>query len=155
VWDNNGNLLSDGVKTYTYDFANRLKTVTGPGLEASYVYDGLGDRVSQTVNGVTTDFTLDLAAGLTQVLQDGEYTYLYGNGRIGQFTATDSAYFLTDALGSVRQLVDENGVITLAQEYEPYGEILASEGAAPDCLRFHRRNVMGHGHCKAVSGKRG
>jgi hypothetical protein len=62
---------------------------------------------------------LDLNLGLTQVLEDGTNTYRYGNGRIGQFTASDSAYFLTDALGSVRQLTDTNGAVTLSKQYEP------------------------------------
>ena len=30
TYDNNGNLLNDGVNTYTYDSANRLATVNGP-----------------------------------------------------------------------------------------------------------------------------
>ena len=38
--------------------------------------------MQQTVNSVTTSYTLDLAAGLTQVLADGTNTYLYGFERI-------------------------------------------------------------------------
>jgi hypothetical protein len=48
-------------------------------------------------------------AGLTQVLADGDYSYLYGQGRIAQFDGADFDYFLGDALGSVRQLADETG----------------------------------------------
>jgi YD repeat-containing protein len=51
-------LLSDGVNTYTYDAANRLVSVT------SNQYSGLGDRLTETVNGVTTTFTMDLNTGL-------------------------------------------------------------------------------------------
>jgi len=72
VYDNNGNLLNDGVNTYTYDSANRLKTFDGT---SSYSYNGLGDRISQTVNGQTTNYTLDLNTGLTQVLNDGTNAY--------------------------------------------------------------------------------
>ncbi len=54
---------------------------------------------------MTTNYTLDLAAGLTQVVDDGTNTYLYGNGRIAQVDST-TEYFLGDALGSVRQLAD-------------------------------------------------
>jgi len=61
--------------------------------------------VSQTVNNVTTNYTLDLASGLTQVLADGTDTYLYGAGRIAQYHAGEADYFLGDALGSVRLLV--------------------------------------------------
>lgn len=94
------------------------------------------DRVSQTVNGVTTNYVLDQATGLTQVLLDGTNTYLYGNGRIGQLTASDSAYFLTDALGSVRQLTDGAGVITETKSYEPYGEVLSSAGSGASIYGF-------------------
>ena len=48
TYDDSGNLLSDGVNTYTYDSANRLTSVNGAD---SYTYNGLGDRLSQTVNG--------------------------------------------------------------------------------------------------------
>ncbi|MBN1371298.1 MAG: RHS repeat-associated core domain-containing protein, partial [Anaerolineaceae bacterium] len=99
-------------------------------------YNGLGDRVSETTNGVTTSFTLDLNAGLTQALSDGTNTYLYGNRRIGQFTGEESAYFLGDALGSVRQLVDGSGNITLTKSYEPYGKGLTSVGSGSSMYGF-------------------
>lgn len=111
TWDNNGNLLSDGVSTYTYDHANRLVGMSGTGVTSSYAYNGLGDRLQQTVNSITTNYTLDLAAGLTQVLADGTNTYLYGVGRIGEQQSGGRQYHLGDALGSVRQLVDASGQV--------------------------------------------
>ena len=136
TWDDNGNLLSDGVYTYTYSFANRLKTVSGPGLTASYEYNGLGDRVSQTVNSVTTDFVLDLAGGLTQVLDDGINSYLYGNERIAEYDENVAEYYLADALGSVRQMVNEDGELVLSQRYEAYGEVLSSQGTGESRYGF-------------------
>src|SRR3990172_777241 len=38
-------------------------------------------------------------------------------------------YFLADALGSVRQLVDEVGEPTLSSSYKPYGEAMTSSGS--------------------------
>ncbi len=136
TWDNNGNLLSDGTSTYTYDHANRLKSVTTGGTTYTYTYNGLGDRVSQTVGGVTTHYTLDLNAGLTQVLADGTNTYLYGNERIAQYDAGGPEYFLGDTLGSVRQLVDGTGAITLTKSYEPFGEVLTIEGTGTSVYGF-------------------
>jgi YD repeat-containing protein len=135
-WDDNGNLRDDGVSTYTYDHANRLASVNEPPLTASFEYNGLGDRLQQTVNGQTTNYTLDLAGGLTQVLADGARTYLYGAGRIAQFTGENAEYFLGDALGSVRQLTDENGDLILARGYEPYGEVLEAGGEASSSYGF-------------------
>jgi hypothetical protein len=60
--------------------------------------------VSQTVNGVTTNYVLDQASGLTQVLDDGTNQYVYGVDRLAQFGGTGTEYYLDDALGSVRQL---------------------------------------------------
>ena len=124
-WDANGNLLNDGVNSYAYDSANRLSSVTnGQSAVTSYQYNGLGDRLTQ--NGV--QYTLDLNAGLTQVLADGTNVYTYGLGRIAQ-TGNSTEYFLGDALGSVRQLTAGNGDITLAKSYSPYGEVMSSNGS--------------------------
>ena len=140
TWDANGNLLNDGVNTYTYDSANRLKTLSNQSTVSSYQYNGLGDRLSQ--NGV--NYTLDLNAGLTQVLNDGTNQYLYGLGRIAQVNTTTD-YFLTDALGSIRQLTDASGAITLAKSYQPYGGTLASAGSGTSPFAFTGEQVDASG----------
>lgn len=88
------------------------------------------------MNGVTTTYSLDLAGGLTQVLADTTNTYLYGSSRIGQYPGTTAEYFLGDALGSVRQLIDSNGNVVLAKEYEPYGEVIDSAGNTTTAYGF-------------------
>jgi YD repeat-containing protein len=72
--DANGNLLSDGTNTYSYDSANRLISVTNAITASTYAYHGLGDRLQETVNGQATTFVMDLAAGFTQALSDGTNT---------------------------------------------------------------------------------
>jgi RHS repeat-associated protein len=128
LWDNNGNLLGDGTNIYSYDFANRLTSVNGT---HSFGYNGLGDRLVQ--GGV--HYTLDLNAGLSQVLKDDTKTYLYGLGRISQY-GTAHKYFLGDALGSVRQLTDINGTVSLAKSYDPYGQVTSSNGTASSYYGF-------------------
>jgi YD repeat-containing protein len=91
--------------TYTYDAANRLVSVTQGTDNYGFTYNGQGDRLSQTMNGVPRHYTLDLHAGLTQVLDDGPNTYLYGTGRLGELQPGGFVYHLGDALGSVRQMV--------------------------------------------------
>jgi RHS repeat-associated protein len=132
TWDNNGNLLSDGKNTYTYDTANRLVEVRNQSTVTSYRYNGLGDRLSQN----RVNYTLDLNAGLTQVLSDSENTYTYGIGRISQQNGAATEYFLGDALGSVRQLVDGAGQITLVKSYEPYGSVVSSVGSDASAFGF-------------------
>jgi len=130
TWDNNGNLLNDGVNTYTYDAANRLSTIVNLQSEIVNRYNGLGDRLQETLNGQTTTFTMDFNTGLTQALSDGTNTYIYGNGRIAQAEGAGTEYFLGDALGSVRQLTNNSGAITYASAYDPYGVATQTYGAS-------------------------
>jgi len=128
TWDANGNLLSDGTYTYEYDYANRLASAIGQGDVYGFAYNGLGNRYQQTVNGETSTYTLDLAASLPQVISDGTYTYLYGANRFAQQSTIRTDYFLTDGLGSVRQLADSNGYISLEQTFDPFGGLLNQSG---------------------------
>jgi hypothetical protein len=43
---------------------------------------------------------------------------------------------LPDALGSVRQIADANGNVTLARSHEPYGGVLTSTGAASSIFGY-------------------
>ena len=46
IWDLNGSLTSDGLRSYTWDARNRLTAITGV---AAYAYDGLDRRQSSTL----------------------------------------------------------------------------------------------------------
>ncbi len=107
-WDDNGNLLNDGMQAYTYDQANRLKQVVGGATTSTFEYNGVGNRLQQTVGITTTRYVLDPAAGLTQVLADGTNAHLYGTstepgsaqaGRVAQYQAA-MQYSGADGLGS-------------------------------------------------------
>ena len=108
-WDATGNLFDDGSGDYRYDHANRLEDFEQPAgedeLEFAFAYNGLGDRVVRDVTGPHFTYTLDLEAGLTQVLSYGTNAYLYGVGRIGEEQPGGWQYHIGDALGSVRQVV--------------------------------------------------
>ena len=144
-YDANGNLLSDGVNSYVYDSANRLISQAGPAGTITYGYNGLGDRLQESVNGVTTTFTVDLAAGLTQTLDDGTNAYLYGNNRIAQVNNSGAQYFLGDALGSVRQVTDGGGAVTLARVYDPYGVVSATSGTGSSSYGYTGENQNSQG----------
>jgi len=64
TYDANGNLTATD---YGWDRANRM--VSAPGGTA-YAYDGLGNRVQQTVSSVVTDYLLDVQPGLVKVLRE-------------------------------------------------------------------------------------
>jgi RHS repeat-associated protein len=122
TYDNAGNLLNDGTAAYTYDALSRT-TVRGT---TTYAYNGDGTLVSQLTGGVTTRYTQDLAAPLSQVLQTqvGGATrtdYIYGLNRLASLNGSTKIWYVADALGSVRRSVADNGTPLGIINYDPWG----------------------------------
>jgi hypothetical protein len=128
TFDANGNLLSTGVMTNVWDAANRLTEVSRNNYTLQPIYNGVGDRVGQTVGVTTTHFALDVQ-GLPEVIYTSPSTssgqagnaYLHLPGVIVAEKAGETRYLLGDGLGSVRQAVDELGAVVAYHEYDPYG----------------------------------
>ncbi|MBN1657252.1 MAG: hypothetical protein JXA93_02570 [Anaerolineae bacterium] len=139
TWDANGNLLDDGERTYTYDHANRLVQVVSGTFTTTFTYNGDGDRVAKSENGVTTNYVVAVL-GLSQVLVEmtgGSTTrYVYGHDLLAEYDGTSWTYHLNDGLGSVRQLADATGDVTLAQGYTPFGVPMWSEGSGSTSYGF-------------------
>lgn len=98
----------------------------------------MGDRYQQTVDGVTSNYLLDLNDSLTQMIgktQPGSSNYyLLGLDVIGQQQGANWSYFGYDGIGSVRQLTDP--LTQSATAYGPYGNPLEQFGALPTNLGF-------------------
>ena len=141
TWDNNGNLINDGSALYRYDRANRLISTTLNSTTSLFNYNGDGVRLKQTVAGVVTTYTQDVAAPLPVVLQSRtgvtttKYLYSVGTRPLAQ-NSTTWEYLLPDALGSVRQITNASGYIVLTKDYEPYGSVLNSSGSAASTYGF-------------------
>jgi len=77
---------------------------------------------------------------LAQVLlevTDGQTTvYLLGLGRLAQVEDGEWEWFLGDALGSVRQVVDGDGVVVLARDYAPFGLVRSASGTGSSGYGF-------------------
>ncbi|GAB4420133.1 MAG: hypothetical protein Fur0044_16880 [Anaerolineae bacterium] len=68
-FDANDNLLRAGAMTNTFDAANRLVSAQQLTTTLQPIYNGVGDRVGQTVEALTTYFILDVG-GMTFILTD-------------------------------------------------------------------------------------
>ncbi len=143
TYDPNGNLTSDGTNTYTWDRANRLAKVDNgtPADLTAYAYDGLNNRISQsigTTNPTVTQYLLDTQPGLTKVLAatTGANTERYihaSRGLHAQYDGTDWQYITQDGLGSVRSLIDATLGVDTTHNYDPYGNYI---GTAPTTTYF-------------------
>src|SRR5262249_54906815 len=113
-YDANGNLVSDGVNSYTWNARNQLSSVSGPSTSATFQYDALGRRIVKTIGSVTTRFLYD-AQNIVQEQSGGVAISNELTGNLDQiFSRADSngvVIPLTDALGSTLALSDSNGLI--------------------------------------------
>jgi len=123
TFDDNGNLLHTGIMTNSWDAANRLIASQRNGTLLQPIYDGVGNRIGQVKNGITTTFALDVAAGLPEVIHTSEgNVYLHLPGVIAtENSIGERRYLLSDGLGSVRQAVDETAKVVSYSEFDPYG----------------------------------
>ena len=128
------------MKTYAYDAENRLISLTEGISTTTYTYNGDGDRVSQTVDGVTTTYVNDTAAPLTMLLAEITGTdtiyYLHGLDLVAQNDGVGSEYFAYDGLGSVRQALDSAEAVLCTQTFDPYGNLYASTGTDSTSFGF-------------------
>ena len=123
-YDANGNLTSDGVRTYTWDAENRLVAIAymdQPEKHSQFQYDGLNRRAIMTeTNGTVSETTTFLWDG-TELLRGqtgAEATWYYKQGEIH---GSRKLYYVRDRLGSVRETVGEDHVVKARMSYTPYG----------------------------------
>jgi RHS repeat-associated protein len=138
-YDANGNTVLSGGVSDSYDFENHL---TQHGA-VTIVYDGDGNRVAETVGGVTTQYLVDTQnpTGYAQVvdeLQSGTVTrrYSYGLERISETQSSTTSFYGYDGHGSVRQLFDTAGTITDTYDYDAFGNLINSTGSTPNNYLF-------------------
>jgi len=136
TYDANGNTISSTGIARTYDFENHL---TGYGAVAIQ-NDGDGNRVLETIGGVTTKYLVDTLnpTGYAQVMDEVvgtavQRTYTYGLNRISENQLVGStwtpAFYGYDGHGNARFLTNTAGAVTDTYTYDAYGVQLGKTGA--------------------------
>ena len=149
TYDDNGNLLtrSDGTltDTYVYDAENRMieadLQLSSSAGHVSYAYDQMGIRIGKTLGGTSTTYLVDHNVMDARVLKAMEGTtgvqYFYGDDLIAmKREGLGTRYYLYDGHMSVRQLVDESGVVTDTYTYDAFGNQIAGDGTTPNEFRY-------------------
>jgi YD repeat-containing protein len=152
--DQRGNLLrqtpggtepAEGETRCTYNSASQLVrvelyTAAGYVTLAEGVYNAYGQRVQLTTwaGGVPQTVAYGVYQGQLLVADDGTQAtlHLYGWNLIAEFGAEGWGYHLRDGMGSLRQVADESGMVTLSRAYKPFGGILQQQGLYETAFGF-------------------
>jgi RHS repeat-associated protein len=129
--DGNGNLVSDGTRTYTWDARDRL-------VSNGYGYDTGNLRVKMGTQKVLLD-------GIEEAREYGGSEARYDHdpsrvdGLLAQKSGSGKGYFVTDALGSVYGVVDASGAVVSKYSYDVYGARTATTEGMPTSWGFTGR----------------
>ncbi len=145
AFDTNGNLLSDGTNSYTWDARNQLASLAGP-TSASFAYDAFGRRVGRTIASALTGYLYDLASA-AMPLQEFSSTgapLLSGLG-VSRADLGGTMTFLSDALGDTIALTDNTGAIQTQYSYDPFGSVAISGAASNNPYQYEGMQNDGTG----------
>jgi RHS repeat-associated protein len=135
-YDANGNLVTQGASTYTFDAENRLKTRTVTGGTASYTYDGTGTLLKRTnADGSWTAYI----SGVYEKNSDGTVRkYFDANGQTVAMRSVPSGggtgtlfYMLQDHLSSTVKVLGSSFATYAEMKYWPFGGTRSTTGSSP------------------------
>src|SRR5439155_19712551 len=125
AYDANGNLTSDGTRTFAWDAEDRLLSVVIGTKISEFTYDGFSRRVRivEKDGGTTTSDKRFLWCGL-EICEERDATGSAVTKRFFNQGVQEGGinYFYTrDHLGSVRELTDGAGTLHARYDYDPWG----------------------------------
>jgi RHS repeat-associated protein len=143
IYDDNGNLVSDGARTFVWNARNQLSEIKqGGSIVAAFSYDALGRRYSRTENGQTVMYLHEGHDPVLETRGSDESPILVGpkiDQRFARTEPTGRTYYLTDALGSTRALTNAVGNVVQRYDYSPYGETVQTSGGFTNPYQYMGR----------------
>lgn len=146
TYDADGNMVSktdpSGTTTYGYDLNNRLvRLVEASGTIHEHEYDVLGNRVATTTDDTRTEYLLDsfgYGNVVSEYSSDGmrNAQYVYGLGLTMAELGGSTAFYDSDAYGSVGTITSSTGASISRYAYDPFGTALLSVGGIDNRYKF-------------------
>lgn len=135
TYDELGNPLTYyGNRSFSWE-GRELKTLTNGTTAASYTYNASGIRTSKTVNGVTTNFSLEGSRILFMTGGSGFWSFLYYGDVLAGFKVNNATYYyLRNLQGDIVQIIDASGNVVVSYRYDDWGKVLSVAGSAAETL---------------------
>jgi RHS repeat-associated protein len=133
TYDANGNMTSDGVRTYAWDAENRLIKIAEGTKTTDIEYDGFHHwtRILEKNGATTVSDRRFIWYGNTLVEQRNGTSTTAAQRYLPQGVqqGTSKFFYTRDHLGSVREVVNNSGSIVARYDYDPYGRRTKLSGA--------------------------
>jgi RHS repeat-associated protein len=139
TYDFNGNVASDGIRSYTWDALDQLAQVSAGATTVTYSYDSEGRRIKKITGGQTTQWLSDsqniyAEYGTAWTNPNAVYTSAGLDRPLIRATVNGSSYGQTqyyhaDGLGSIIATSNSADTTTATQRFDAWGTKLASIGA--------------------------
>ena len=145
TYDEIGNPLTIGSQTLSWN-GRQLRQIADGNNTYSYAYNVDGQRVSKTVNGITTEYFYNGSILAGQKTGENTLVLMYDNdGTAFGFTYNGTEYYyLKNAQNDVVALVDSNRQIVAKYAYDAWGHIVSvtdAEGNDISAQKDHIGNV--------------
>jgi RHS repeat-associated protein len=148
--DANGNTTiktdSTGSTTYTWDYENRLTSVTLPGTGGivTFKYDPFGRRIEKISSSATSIFAYDGPSLIETVNSTGGIVARYMQGQnidepLAMQRGTTTDYYEADGLGSITSLTNPTGAVAQSYTYDSFGNQTNSTGTLRNYFRYTAR----------------
>jgi RHS repeat-associated protein len=148
--DANGNSStktdSTGTTTYSWDFENRLTSVTLPGSAGtvSFKYDPFGRRIYKSSSSGTSIYAYDGDNLIEETNSSGTAVARYSQGNnvdepLVMLRGGATSYYEADGLGSITSLTNSAGGAAQNYTYDSYGNIIATTGSITNSFRYTGR----------------
>lgn len=151
TYDSNGNMLTKTVgnatTSYTWDFENRLASVTLPsGAAVSFRYDPFGRRIQKSSPAGTAIYVYDGANVIQELDGAGNTTarFIQGQGvdePLEVVNGSTPSYYEADGLGSITSLTDATGAVAASYTYDSFGNQTASTGSIANPYQYTGREL--------------
>jgi len=133
-FDANGNMTSDGTRTFGWDALNQLRTASAASVQSSMDYDGLRRRVriTESVSGSVVADTAFIWCDSASCEERGWSTGSVSRRPLAMGVKTPAGvqFNVTDSLQSGSLIVtDEQGEAVAAYSFDPWGRRTLESGA--------------------------
>jgi RHS repeat-associated protein len=132
TYDANGNLTSDGTRTFEWDVRNQLVAVNVGTLRSEFTYDGLQRRmrIVEKDGGVVQSDTKVVwcETGICEERAADGTTIARRAFTLGEQTAGGARFFAPDHLGSIGEVTNGSSTVLARYAYDPWGRRSVTAG---------------------------